>query len=329
MGLMDSLFGSSQTTQSSGDPVKQAAFNQALPFWQQALGSASALNNDITANPAYSGQRVADLNPYQVSSANSLGNYAAQTAGMPSAFNNVGLNNLQAGNNFGSNANSIYSLAGYDPTNYVLNTANQYANNPYVNGVISAANRDVVRDLGENQLAGINRAAEGTGNVNSSRAGVQDAIAQRGAMDRMADTAANIRSQFFGQGLSQAQNQWNQNITNQLNANNQLLSASNLGSNLLGAGQTYAGNNFNQGQSAGGVFQNQNQNVLNGNMNQFNESIQNRIAALNALNGTVGAGQGWGGGPTTSTTTGTPSLVSALGGAALGAGTLMKGWAAL
>lgn len=310
---MGDFFSSSSSQQSSGDPIKQQSFDQALPFWQQALGSASALNNQVTQNPAYSGQRVADLNPYQIGSANNLGNFANTTAMTPTAFNNVGLSNLQAGSGYGNNANNIYSLSQADPTQSILNSANQYANNPYVNGLIDASNRDVSRDLNENQLTGINRAAEGTGNVNSSRAGVQDAIAQRGAMDRMADTASNIRSQFFGQGLNMAQNQWNQNLSNQLNANNQLLNAGNLGSALLNAGQGYATNNFNEGQSAGGVFQNQQQNQLNANQDYFNQSLQNRIAALQALNGTVSGGQGWAGGPTTSTTTKTPSTAAQIG----------------
>lgn len=310
---MGSLFSSSSKQESSGDPIKQASYNQALPFWQQGLNSASQLNNEITANPAYSGQRVADLNPFQISSANNLGSYSNATAGVPNVFNNIGLNTLASGSNVGNNANSIYSLSSVDPTGQIMRNAMSYASNPYTDQMITAANRDVVRDLGENQLSGINRAAEGTGNLNSSRAGVQDAIAQRGAMDRMADTAANIRSQFFGKGLDMAQNQWNQNLSNQLQANNQLLNVNTLGQNLMKLGQDYATNNFNQGQQAGSMFQQQNQNQLNGNQDYFNQSLQNRLAVLNALNGTVSGGQGWSGGPTSTTTTKNPSVASQIG----------------
>ena len=310
---MGSLFSSSQKQESSGDPIKQQAFQQALPFWQQGLAGASNLFNEINANPAYGGQRVADLNPYQINSANQLGNYSQNTAGMSNAFNRAGLSNLNAGANYGKNAQSIYSLAGQDPTQSIINNAGQYANNPYISGMIDAANRDVSRSLAENDLPSMNRSYAGTGNLNSSRAGVQDAITQRGAMDRMADTSSQIRSQFFGQGLGMAQNQYNNNLSNMMSANNQLYNAGNMGSSLLNAGQNYATNNFNQGQQAGGMFQQQNQNRLNANQDFFNQSLQNRLAVLQALNGTYNGGQGWSGGPTSSTTTKNPSMASQIG----------------
>lgn len=323
--LVSGLFGSSQTTTSSGDPIKQQAFNAAQPYWTQAMGDASNLYKQVDANPAYSGQRVADLNPYQIGSANYLANFAnGFTPGAANAAGALGYSNLGAGMNYGNNAqNLMYQYSG-DPTGQILNNANQYASNPYVDQLITSANRDVVRDLGENQLAGINRASAGTGNLNSSRAGVQDAIAQRGAMDRMADTAANIRSQFFGQGLNMAQNQYNQNLQNSLAANSQLYNAANLGMSGLTGAQGIAQTGAGQGLTAGDVFQTQNQNVLNGNMAQFNESLANRLAALSALNGTVGAGQGWSGGPQTSTQTGMASPVSTIGGLLLGGASAYK-----
>jgi hypothetical protein len=132
-------------------------------------------------------------------------------------------------------------------------------------------------------MPGMNRAFAGTGNTNSSRAGVESAIAQRGTADRLADISSGIRGQFFGQGLGMAQNQFNSNLSNMMNANNGLMNAGTFGAGLINSGQQFAGNNFNQGMSAGGVFQNQNQNVIQGNMNQFNESIQNPLSVYGAL----------------------------------------------
>jgi hypothetical protein len=324
---MGSLFSSKQTTSSSGDPIKQQAWGMASPYYAQGLTTASQINQDISANPAYSGQRVADLNPFQTQSANFLGNFAnGFTPDAANAAGYLGYSNLGAGANYGTNAQGIFNrYTSSDPTQSIIQNAGLYANNPYVNGMIDAANRDVGRDLYENQLPGINRAASGTGNLNSSRAGVQDAIAQRGAMDRMADTASNIRGQFFGQGLGMAQNQYNQNLQNSLQANNQLYNAANLGLQGLQGAQGIASTGAGQGITAGQLFQNQNQNVLNGNMAQFNESLQNRLAALGGLNGTTAAGQGWSGGPQTQTTTSSPSLMSSIGGSLLGAGSALSG----
>lgn len=316
---MGSLFKSSSTAVQ--DPGAAEAWGIAKPTQQYVNQAGTQFAQDVMANPSYTGQRVASLNPFQTDSANTLGSYVGATSAMPNAFNNVGLNNLAVGNNFGSNAQNLFSqYSGVDPTSQILANANQYANNPYLNGVIDAANRDTVRGLTEQDLPGINRAAAGTGNMNSSRTGVQEGIAQRGAMDRMADTAAAIRSQFFGQGLGMAQNQYNQNLMNSLNANNQLLNAGNFGSSLLGMGQQYAGNQFNLGQAAGSLFQNQNQNELNANKAVFDEALANKLAALQGLSGIAAN-------TTAKTTAGVatnPSIMSQIGGAAAAAGS--TGW---
>jgi hypothetical protein len=273
------------------------------------------------ANPSYSGPRVAGLNGFQTQSANDLGNYTNATSWMPNAFNAVGMSNLGAGANYGNNAQGIFNrYSGVDPTQSIINNAGMYANNPYMDGMIDAANRDVARSLTEQQMPGINRAAEGTGNINSSRAGVQDAIAQRGAMDRMADTASAIRGQFFGQGLNMSQNQFNQNLQNSLAANGQLMNASNFGAGLLGQGQQYAGNQFNLGQAAGGVFQNQEQNQLNANKAQFDEGLANKLAALQGLSGIAANTQA----KTVAGIATNPSIASQIGGAAAAAGSM--GW---
>src|SRR3546814_17606188 len=71
--------------------------------------------------------------------------------------------------------------------------------------MIDANSRDVVRNLNEETLPGIDRQATATGGINSSRAGVAAAIARRGAEDRVADISASIRGEAKNRGLSLAQ----------------------------------------------------------------------------------------------------------------------------
>lgn len=308
--------GSSGSSSSSGDPIKQQAFAVSLPLLQSTIGNGQTFLNNVMANPAYTGQRVAALNPFQVSSANNLGNFSNAMSSVPYTLNAAGMQNLDVGSNYGANAQDIFNrYNGIDPTQSILDNANLYSNNPYISGLIDASSRDVVRNLSENTLPTLNRQFAGTGNTNSTRAGVESAIAQRGAADRLADLSSQIRSQFFGKGLDMAQNQFNQNLQNSLAANNQILNAANLGRNLIGAGQDYASNNFNQGQLAGNVFQTQNQNELNANKALFDESQANTLRALTAMSGVANAGQGWSGGPTSSTEskTSTPSIASVAG----------------
>jgi hypothetical protein len=310
---MGSLFDSRQTV--TQDPGAAAAWSIAQPTQQYVNQAGTQFTQGVMSNPAYAGQRVADLNPYQTNAANTLGQFSQATSGIPNLFNSSGTTALNAGNTYGANAQNLYNqYAGADPTGQILGAANQYANNPYVNGMIDASNRDVARSLAEQDLPGIDRAASGTGNLNSSRAGVQSAIAARGASDRMADIASQIRSQFFGQGLGMAQNQYNQNLQNSLAANNQLLSSGQYGANLLGMGQQYAGNNFNQGNTAGSLFQTQNQNQLNANKSYFDESLANQLAALQGLSGIAANTTA----KTTANVSTNPSYASQIGGALSG-----------
>lgn len=286
---MSSLF--KTKGESVTDQGAMEAWQLAKPYHAQAMSGLGSLADNVAANPAYSGPRVADLNNFQTSSANNLGNFSEQTFGYGSGMMNLGAQAGAPSAAVGSNAADIYSRSTMDPTQQIIGQAGQYANNPYVDGMIDASSRDVMRQFGEQTMPGMNRAFAGSGNTNSSRAGVESAIAQRGTQDRLADISSGIRSQFFGQGLGMAQNQYNQNLTNMMGANSGLMNAGTFGAGMINSGQQFAGNNFNQGQSAGGVFQNQNQNILNGNMNQFNEGIQNPLSVYSALSGAAGNSQ--------------------------------------
>lgn len=278
---MGSLFKSE--SKSVADPGATAAFNIAKPFYQQGLGNLGQLASQINQNPAYSGQRVAGLNPFQTSGANTLGGFAGNTSGYAQNFMGSGMSNLGMSSGVGQNYQNIYNQAGIDPTQMILGQANQYAANPYVDGLIDSANRDVYRGLTEQQLPSLARGLTGSGNLNSTRGGVESAIMQRGAADRMADTSSNIRSQFFGQGLNMAQNQYNQGLSNMMNANQGLMSAGQFGAGLLGAGQDYAQNNFGQSQMAGGLYQAQNQAELDAQKSYFDESLANRMGVNSGL----------------------------------------------
>lgn len=322
---MGSLFSSKQTAQSSGDPVAMEAFNLSKPFILQGLQGTSNLYNQVNANPAFTGQRVANLNPFQITAANNLGDFTNSfTPAASNTLGALGFSNIGASANVGNNAANIFSRASGDPTQQILATANTFANNPFINGLIDASSRDVTRNLFENQIPGINRAASGTGNLNSTRAGVQQAIAERGAGDRLADLSSQIRSQFFGQGLNMGQNQFNQNLTNMLNANNQLLNSGNFGINAFNNAQSIAGTGAGQGITAGDVFKTQEQANLDANKAVFDESLANRLAVLSQLTGAANAGRGWQGGPQSTTTTSSGNVASSLGGLLLGGASAAK-----
>lgn len=293
---MGSFFRDKSTTSqsNSGDAISNEAWGISKPLYQQTVTGSGNVLRDILANPAFTGQRVAALNPFQVNSAMNFGNLSDRTGTLGSmAQFGTGLRNLTAGGQFGDNAANLYNqyFTG-NPNDGALRAGMNFANNPMVDGLIDASSRDVTRNLFEQQLPGIDRQAAGTGNLNSTRAGVETAIARRSAADRLADLSSSIRNQFFNKGVDQ----FNNNISNALATNNQLLQAGNFGINAMGGSQDFGLNAFKGGQLAGGVFQTQDQAMLDADKAQFDETQANLLNALRNIGAISGIGATFDGG---------------------------------
>ena len=319
---MGSFFKSS--SQAVTDPTALEAFNTVKPALQTGVSGSIGLFNQYNANPAYTGPRVAGLNPFQTGAANTLGGFSQGfTPRATGAASDLGFSNIGAGMGFGSNAQDIFGRASMDPTQQIIGQAGQFADNPYTQGMIDAASRDVARNLLENQLPSIDRTASRTGNLNSTRAGVEAAIAQRGAADRLADISSDIRGRFFGQGLGMAQDQFNNNLRNMMASNQELMRAGQFGMDTLGGAQNLANVGFGQGNLAGELFRNFDQASLDANKAFFDESLANRLAVLAPLFGASQAGQGF---RTVAGVTQQPSMAAQIGGLMQGAGAMAKGF---
>lgn len=307
-GSQKSGGGTTTTSQSS------APWQEQIPYLTSGFKDARTALDNALANPVYQGQRVADLNPFQTGAANSLGAFSQNNFGLADSATNAANSMLTPGSQYGANAADLFArYNGMDPTQQILGTAAQYANNPYVDGMIDASGRDIARALNEQTLPSLNRQFSGTGNTNSTRAGVESAIAQRGAADRYADMSNSIRGNLFNTGLTQGQNQFNQNLQNSLAANNQLYNAYNVGQSGLGNAADLASKYFNQGNTAGSLYQNQDQKVLDAQLAAFNEANNN---PLNFINSYMNAVRGNYGGTSTGTSTAPQTGGGVLGGLA-------------
>lgn len=326
-GLAGAMGGKAKTTTQTGSSGPWQPQQQYLTY---GFGQAQDALNNAMGMGTYGGQRVAGLNPFQTQGYNLAGNF-----GLGQGYN-FGLNQAQTGNdilgsaaNYGTNAQNLFSqYQNGDPTAYALNTANQFASSPYLNGQIDAASRDVTRNLNEQQLPAVMRSAVGSGNTNSTRAGVQSAILQRGAEDRLGDISATMRGNAFNQGLTSGLNQYNTNLSNLLSANNQLYNSGNLGSSLLNNGINNIFTGANNAASAGQGFQSQDQSVLDANKAAFNEQQNNNLDLLSKYMQLVGGNYGSQSTSTTTTPGAQGGLQGALGGAlgAFGFGRSAKLW---
>lgn len=226
-----------------------------------------ALDRAITTG-AYGGQTYAGLDPMQINAANQMGTAGGQ--GFLDA-----MNFMDAGRGFAGNYQDIYNMASRNP----LADATQYARDN-VQPLLAAAMRDPYRNLTENTLTGIDRGASATGNTNSSRAGVAEALANRAYDDRSADTATALIDQLTNRGMQANTQQFN--MMNQANAN-----LGNLYNNAFG--QT--GQASNMMAEGGGMLATDAQNRLIDDQNRFERMRDFEMQQLNQYNSGILGGR--------------------------------------
>lgn len=151
-----------------------------LPPQQQALldltiGPAQSYVSNPPELPSFS--TVADFDPLQVQG-------QEQLLGVVPNMRNVALDAAGA-NRF------MTSGAVLDP-----------ASNPGLQGTLDAAQRQIMQSLGESILPNIRGEAVTSGQFGSSRQGIAEGIAGRGALDAVGDATSRLLSQNYLTGLS-------------------------------------------------------------------------------------------------------------------------------
>lgn len=290
------------------------------PYLKAGMADAAYQYGQQRGTPYYQGQTYAQMDPHTQAALNGVYGYQGQGANNASTVTGAGDSQLGAG--VAGSQNAVGALSGFnpqDPTQANIASAGQYANNPALQGQIDAASRDVTRNLSEVQLPGIANGANAGGNLNSSRTGIAEGIAMRGAQDQIGDISANMRGAAYNNGLSLAEQARATNQGDYLNANNQagVLSnqMTNAGINGVQTGQGLQYDNFDAASAAGGLQQQNQQGILTQGLQQWQGQQQQPWNLLgNYQNAITGAGNY----PSTATTAG-GGLQGALQGA-LGAG---------
>ena len=357
-GVLGGIGGSNANNASSQTTTEPWKYQQ--PYLIGGFQDAANIYNALKMTPYYQGQTYAGLTPLQLQAIGGIRNFATG-AGQNSAMGmlNTGMNSMRQGaagqlgiagdlSNFRAGPGTNFSqLTNFDPENATrqnIRDASQYANNPYLAGEIDAVSQDIRRSLTEDVLPSINRAASSSGLTNSSRAGVAEGIALRGAQDRIGDIASTMRSQAYQQGLGTAEgarstnlglrlNALNQGLSGtenarQFNANSRLNALANAGNmygsafgqglqgSLSGSQQMY--NNLDAMSKAGALKQQNQQNMLTDAFNRW-QNTQNlgfdRLGQYMALiNGNYGSTS------TTQANNGMPNWLNALQGGIGGIG---------
>lgn len=193
---------------------------------------------------AYSGDYFAGPNDMQLEGNRALYDYGVRNRGLGQSI-------MDRTGGFVDNQGALYN-AYSDLANRpdMMARADQFAQDN-MNPIVRAMMRDDTRRLEEQTLPGINTAASGSGNVNSSRAGVASALAERAYGDRLADVSSNVYNDLRNRSLNQSNTEFGQTLSalsGANNANNNLAQTFNLGNNMFGTAvnnSLSAGNNQN------------------------------------------------------------------------------------
>jgi hypothetical protein len=246
---MGGLFGGTTKTTSKSEPwapqgdALKSAFSSAGDIYNQQKGTAYQGNVYASMDPA-TGQAIQSNLDY----------INGQGADNTAALTDAG-RSLTDINGYQGALSGFMSSANADPTKQNIANAGMYADNPYLTGQIDAATRDVSRNFHENTIPGIDRAATGSGNINSSRAGIAAGIAQRGAQDQMGDIASAMRSNAYTSGLGLSEGARTANLGAQGSAAGLYGTQVGMGLDATTGGNTMAQGNSNAAIGASGLRQ--------------------------------------------------------------------------
>lgn len=337
MGMLDTLIGAGSSiiggvlggasggSDQKGATTTTAPWKAQQPYLKTGFNAAAGLYGQYADTPYYQGQMYAGMNGMQQGAANSASNYAmGQGMDLAQGMLNDSQQNLAQNGNYLYNANRMANFNPADPTQQNIQNAGQYANNPYLNGAIDAASRDVTRNLTEDVLPGINRQAAGTGNTNSTRTGIAEGVALRGAQDRIGDISSTIRADAYNNGIQTSEGARQANMQGMLQGQTTGLNAQNIavgrGMDLRNQGMQGTVNMLDLMGRAGDKYQADQQGYNNANFDRWQGQYNQPWNTLGNYMSTVG-GTNWGS-QTQSTKPGSTmgAIQGALGGATAGLG---------
>lgn len=304
--LVDGLIsGGSKDGKVTTEPWKVQA-----PYLGAGYDAAAGIYANQAGSPAYQGDTYAGMTAGQTGAVDGI--YGYQPQGAANAANVTGASSGLLASGASGIQSATSNLAAFnpsDPTSQNINNAGQYADNPALQGAIDAASRDTVRNLSEVQLPGIARGADANGNLNSTRTGIAEGIAMRGAADRIGDIGATMRNDAYQNGLNLSEQARATNQGDYLNSQNQsgVLSDRSVAQGISGTqtGQGLAYDNFDAQAVAGGVQQQNNQGQLNADFDQWQRDDQREWEQLNQYNANIAGNVG----STQTTTAPTPGYL--------------------
>lgn len=298
-GMLGGLFDKRDQTPSKSVTTREFMNESQL---QRGFNEADLAFDRAKAAGPFQGQTYQGLTPEQQAILSRQGQFARGNQAAAGQVIDASGRLVGAGADFGLNAQNLFSEAmGRDP-NATREQAFRFSQGPETDALIDSASRDVARTLGENTLPNLQNAITNAGGRNSSRAGAAEAVARRGAEDRVADLSANIRQSQFDREFDRLRTSERDRMGDLFGANEALGRSFSAGTSGLGAGIAQSGSLFGMESDAADATQRDMQNRLNDNRSNFERLRMDDFDILGRYQGAVGPAL-----TKTTTTTGNPS----------------------
>ena len=283
------------------------------PSWQPqvgalttAFGGATQAYNDQMARGPYTGDYVAAPNQTQYDAYGQAADFGAANGGVGQQQINTGQGLLNNYNTAGNAAGALYNFGNTDQTQNNINTANAYANNPYINDAVNAATYGARRDAAENAIPSLYRGAAASGNLNSDRAALAQGLVERGLAENAQNIGASMRSNAFNTGLGTALTENSQGLGALSNAGTMAAGLGAQGSGMLSQGINDQTNLSNLYSTAGSGLNALQQAILSNNLAKYQGQNADAWSPVQNLYNIAGANN-WG---STTNTSGTSVGIS-------------------
>lgn len=281
-GANNQLYNLGNNLVDRGNGMYQDGVNYAAPGANFG-NNANSLYNQFTGMSGDFQNRVGQFDSLannQMNLANDYSNIRDGIGTYKSNFDDLAANSQGVTDRFGTLADKALN-------DDRMGTASQYAMDN-MNPIVDAMMRDDKRTLTEQTIPGINKSASGSGNVNSSRAGVADALANRAYDDRLADVRSDVYNDLRDASLTQQNSQFDQGMTGTVNMANNM---NNTGAFFGDAANTYV-NQGNMTNNMGTAYGNAGTALTAGNntMTSAGSMLSNAGVANNMLNTATNTG---------------------------------------
>jgi hypothetical protein len=232
--------------------------NATMPYVRENLDRVSSDYQGMRDRGPYTGEYFAGPNAMQLEGNQALYDYGVRNRGLGQSL-------MDRTGGFVDNQNNLFNAySGMVDRPDMMASADQFARDN-MSPIVRAMMRDDTRRLEEQTLPRINTAASGSGNVNSSRAGVASALAERAYGDRLADVSSNVYNNLRDASLRQGNTEFDQSLRALAGAGN---ANNNLG-RTFALGDTMFGSAVNNSLTAGNNQNTWDQNRLNADRDQY------------------------------------------------------------